>query len=269
MGVFQEPIPCPDGYGWLKVADPSGGILQWLSFSLLRLESGSDYEGAAEGETVAVVMFGTVTVESDGHLWSPVRGRTDVFSGKAAAFYFRSEARFHIRSHTECEMAFFSSPAPPFGECRFIAPDQVTRRSAGRFNWFREIDDIVPSTFAAKRLLVGETRNPPGNWSSFPPHRHQEHRPPREAALEEVYHFRVRPKSGFAVQILMDESETQAFVVRDGDTVLIPRGFHPVVAAPGCQVYYLWCLAGEGRDLYIFTHPDFEWIASVEALPLP
>ncbi|MCS7225019.1 MAG: 5-deoxy-glucuronate isomerase [Armatimonadetes bacterium] len=266
MATGTRWIHKPTGSGWLPIASPADGILQWLTFHLLILQPDEDLEGVADGETAATLLFGQVTVEADGLLWSKVGNRRDVFSGKATAFFFPHTTRFRIRAHTAAELAFFSAPAQKVGQPQLISPDQVARRSAGRRNWYREIDDIIGPSFPAARLLVGETRNPPGNWSSFPPHRHQENRPPFEAELEEIYHFRIHPPKGFAVQILMDDDKEEALLVRDGDTVLIPRGYHPVVAAPGCQVYYLWCLAGEGRSLYVTNHPDFDWITSVEAL---
>jgi 5-deoxy-glucuronate isomerase len=98
----------------------------------------------------------------------------------------------------------------------------------------------------AQRLVVGETFNPPGNWSSYPPHKHEVDAYPEEVRMEEIYYYRLNPPQGFGLQRIYtdDRSLDLACAVEDGDTVLLPRGYHPVVAAPGYQLYYLWMLAG-------------------------
>ena len=108
--------------------------------------------------------------------------------------------------------------------------------------------------------MLGETINPPGNWSSYPPHKHDRHAPPEEVALEEVYYYRFKPEGGFGVQLIYDDHDERAQVVRDGDVVAIPSGYHPVVAAPGYSLYYLWVMAGEGRELAPFFDPRHVWV---------
>jgi 5-deoxy-glucuronate isomerase len=118
----------------------------------------------------------------------------------------------------------------------------------------------------ASRLLLGETINPPGNWSSYPPHRHDRHNPPEEAELEEVYLFKVDPPAGFGVQMLYDErGDERAFVVRDDDVAAIRHGYHPVVAASGYALYYLWVLAGQGREMMPRLDPDHAWVQDAGA----
>ena len=96
--------------------------------------------------------------------------------------------------------------------------------------------------------MVGETFNPPGNWSSYPPHKHDGR--DGEPVLEEVYYYRVDPAHGFGQQMLYTEDgECVTHTVRDGDAVLLPYGYHPVSAPPGYQLYYLWGLAGAERKI--------------------
>ena len=108
--------------------------------------------------------------------------------------------------------------------------------------------------------MVGETINPPGNWSSYPPHKHDRHAPPDEVALEELYYYRFKPETGFGVQLIYDDRDETARIVRDGDVVAIPSGYHPVVAAPGYSLYYLWVMAGEGRMLAPYFDPTHAWV---------
>ena len=135
----------------------------------------------------------------------------------------------------------------PAGGARLIAASEHEVRTAGIGNWSRTIRTILGSKQDAGRLVLGETVNPPGNWSSYPPHKHDRQAPPDEVALEEVYYYRFKPRAGFGVQLLYDDSDERAQIVRDGDVVAIPSGYHPVVAAPGYSLYYLWVLAGAGR----------------------
>lgn len=260
-------VPAPEGIGRLPVVSPQLGQTQWLSLALLRLEAGSEYDGETGGdEVVAVLLTGIAEVEADGKRFSGQR--RDVFSSKAFGVYLPTATKFRVRAHTFVEIALIGAPAQRGGEVIPITPDRIKSRSVGQFNWRRDIDDLVDASFPAKRLLVGETRNPPGNWSSYPPHKHEVNDPPFEARLEEVYHFRIYPPNGFAIQLLYsDDGELKdAFIVRDGDTIVIPKGYHPVAAPPGYSVYYLWALAGEGRNLFFRYDPQHEWVIGAERI---
>jgi 5-deoxy-glucuronate isomerase len=141
-----------------------------------------------------------------------------------------------------------------------VQPGQVATVARGAGNFAREVRDIVPSSLPGLRLLVGETLNPPGNWSSSPPHKHDRDAMPVESQLEEVYLFRIEPDQGFGLQLSYDGSDERAFSVRDLDVAAIPAGYHPVVAAPGYRLYYLWGLAGKGRELQWAPDPDHVWV---------
>ncbi len=107
--------------------------------------------------------------------------------------------------------------------------------------------------------MVGETMNPPGHWSSYPPHKHDGR--DGEPALEEIYHFRISPSQGFGQQVLYtSDGESVTHQVRDGDAVLLPYGYHPVSSPPGYCLYYLWAMAGEQRKLALFEDPAHRWI---------
>jgi 5-deoxy-glucuronate isomerase len=129
----------------------------------------------------------------------------------------------------------------------------------GRDIYAREVHDIFVTDGHAQRLMVGETFNPPGHWSSFPPHKHDGR--DGEPVLEEVYYFRIAPSQGFGQQMLYTaDGECVAHVVRDGDAVLLPYGYHPVSSPPGYRLYYLWAMAGAERRLALHEDPDHRWI---------
>jgi 5-deoxy-glucuronate isomerase len=105
------------------------------------------------------------------------------------------------------------------GAARLITASEQRVAVAGIGNWSRSIRTVLGPTDEAGRLIVGETVDPPGNWSSHPPHKHDRQQPPKEVALEEVYFYRLKPEGGFAVQIVYGDCEETARIVRDGDVV--------------------------------------------------
>src|SRR5690606_10047722 len=127
-----------------------------------------------------------------------------------------------------------------------ITPDEIEVEIRGAGNAARQINHIIKPEFPAHRLLIVEVFTPSGNWSSYPPHKHDVSDLPREADLEEVYHYRIHPPEGVALQRLYtaDGQTDQAYVIRDGDLLLVPEGYHVFVVAQGYTGYYLNILAG-------------------------
>jgi len=132
-------------------------------------------------------------------------------------------------------------------------------RGSGRTE--RTIHNILMEDRPAESLLVTEVLTPAGNWSSYPPHKHDTDDPPRETYLEETYYHRTARPDGFAVQLVYthDRSLDEAIQVHDGDVVLVPRGYHPVAAGPGYDLYYLNVMAGPTRRWLVTTDPDHRW----------
>jgi 5-deoxy-glucuronate isomerase len=143
-----------------------------------------------------------------------------------------------------------------------VRPEEVEVEVRGAGNATRQINHIVKPEFPAERLLVVEVFTPAGNWSSYPPHKHDEDRPPGEVVLEETYYFRTAAPEAFAVQRLysprhgLDVTET----VRDGDLMLVPYGYHTTAAAHGYDLYYLNALAGDRRSMAAADDPALHWV---------
>jgi 5-deoxy-glucuronate isomerase len=137
---------------------------------------------------------------------------------------------------------------------------EVEIRGGG--NATRQINHILKPGFPAHRLLLVEVYTPSGNWSSYPPHKHDVHNPPAEVDLEEIYYYRVHRPEGYAIQRVYtsDRRLDAALTVHDGELVLIPEGYHPVVAAHGYDVYYLNALAGSARSMAAMDDPDYAWV---------
>jgi 5-deoxy-glucuronate isomerase len=160
------------------------------------------------------------------------------------------------------ELAICSAPAEGGVEPFEVRPEEIEVEMRGTGNTEREVRPILMAERQAERLLVVEVLTPNGHWSSYPPHKHDRDRLLEESYLEETYYHRVRPEKGFAVQRVYtdDRSLNEALVVGDGDVVLVPKGYHPVSAPPGYDLYYLNVMAGPVREWKFKNDPDHEWL---------
>lgn len=252
--------------GHLPVVIPGAGGLERITFDLLFLDPGGHYEEVTgDYEVALVILGGRCSIEAEGNAWENIGERRDVFDGPAASVYVPSKGRFSVRvtDALPVEVAVCRVRADRRGtDAVLIPPGDVKIDSRGRDNWSRLVHDIVDHDTDASNMLVGETFSPPGNWSSAPPHRHETDDPPHETHHEEIYFFKVKPAQGFMVIRLYsdDRSLDETYTVENNDTVIIPRGYHPVAAAPGYQGYYLWILAGRERVVRTRDDPRHAWL---------
>lgn len=224
----------------------------------LCLSAGNSARYHADGEeTVLVLQQGRGTLTAGAHHWTV--SRAGVFAQPATALYLPPGATLAVEAAEALEAVLISTPAEGGGSPALATADDVVVNARGRGNYTREVHDIFVRDPHVRRLMVGETFNPAGNWSSYPPHKHDGR--DGEPELEEVYHFRIDPPQGFGHQVLYtNDGETVTHQVRDGDAVLLPYGYHPVSAAPGYRLYYLWGMAGAERKLALFEDPAHRWI---------
>ena len=143
-----------------------------------------------------------------------------------------------------------------------IEPRDVEIEIRGGGNATRQINHIVKPDFPADRILIVEVYTPSGNWSSYPPHKHDIHNPPAEVDLDEIYFYKFSSPEGFAIQRAYGRhgGRDETLTVRDNEAVLIPDGYHPVVAAHGYDCYYLNVLAGSARSMAASDDPDYAWV---------
>jgi 5-deoxy-glucuronate isomerase len=243
---------------------PDNSASDGLELEILQLAPGASKAGVAEGkETVMVVMGGRIDVEAGSLEKKGFGARANVFDGRAHSVFLPAMTEYRVSSVDGAEVALLRAPAPRGGSPYFIGANEVDVVTRGRDSFKREVHTILDSKRPAGALVVGETFNLPGAWSSYPPHKHDVHDPPRQSKLQEIYHFRFDPPQGFGIQRIysLERGLNEAFVVEDGDTVVIPYGYHPVVAGPGYRLYYLWALAGEGRELHLVEDPAHSWVA--------
>jgi 5-deoxy-glucuronate isomerase len=256
----------PDGHsGELLSFSRESVQWEWMSMSVRRLAAGEGYEACTRGEEAAFVLLGGHGSADWGEGTKEIGGRKNVFDGLPYCVYLPTDHGVRFRAETACEIAECRVPSEAKREPRLITPADVVSGLRGGGNASRQIVDIIRPDFPADKLVVIEVYTPGGNWSSFPPHKHDVHNPPAEVDLDEIYYYRIeRPQEGFALQRLYSPDKSQDFTVRaqDGDAVLVRSGYHPVVAGPGYNVYYLNFLAGTSRTLAVTEDPDHVWLKS-------
>ena len=249
-------VPRADGLQLLHRRGEHGAreLTSWR----LRLDAGGVEQFVApDEETVVVLQEGRGRFSVDGRDWAV--GRSNVFSECASALYLPPGQTLSVRADTRLEAILVSTPESSGGTAALVRPEDVVVRARGRGVYAREVHDELVTDPHARRLMVGETFNPPGHWSSFPPHKHDGR--DGEPVLEEVYHYRLDPPQGFGHQMLYtSDGESVTHIVRDGDAVLLPYGYHPVSAPPGYRLYYLWAMAGAERRLALHEDPAHTWI---------
>jgi len=241
----------PSAGGRLLRVTPQSAGWDHVGLSVHRVGGGSALEWHSdEEECCAVVLAGAVEVDVDGTLLAAFAGRTGVFGGLPSAAFVPQRARCEIRATGECaEIALCTAPGAPDHSAYAIEPSEIVVEMRGTGAMARRVHPIVMADRPAHSLLVVEVLTPGGHWSSYPPHKHDVDDPPRETLLEEVYYHRIAPASGFGLQRVYTSDgeldETVAF--RDGDAVLVPRGYHTVSMPPGYDGYYLNVMAGPLR----------------------
>ena len=204
---------------------------------------------------------GTPTTNPDESGVTKFYGTISAVDTKAMTFTIDNQT-FTVVAETDCEIALCFSRAEEKFPARLITPGEVEVEIRGGANATRQINHILKPEFPAQRLLLVEVYTPSGNWSSYPPHKHDVHSPPEEVDLEEIYYYKIDRPEGYAIQRVYtpDGRIDQTLTVRDGELVLIPEGYHPVVAAHGYNVYYLNALAGSARSMAASDDPAYAWV---------
>ena len=244
---------------------------QWehLHFAARQMNRGKMWHFEThEHELALVVLGGVCEVTSNIGKWTEVGRRPNVFGGMPYTLYLPPETRFTVEAKSNSlDIAYGWCVAKEAYPVRLVTPDEVEIEIRGGNNSTRQINKMIPPGFPASRLVVVEVYTPSGNWSSYPPHKHDEHIVDAsgnvvEADLEEVYFYKLERPEGFAYQRIYthDRKMDELLLARDSHLVLSPRGYHPVVAAPGYNCYYLNMLAGSAQSLAATDDPDYAWV---------
>lgn len=256
--------PSGDGPGNLLSLPRNLANWEWMSFFVHRLAPGQSHNVLEENEEVAIVILSGKCIADWGEGQHRIGRRAHVFDGFPYAIYLPVGSHAHLQAETTCEIAECRAPSTARLKPQLITPKDVKTSLRGGGNASRQIVDLMPPDFPADKLMVVEVYTPSGNWSSYPPHKHDVHNPPTEVDLDEIYYYRMDHAGGYAHQRLYtrDGRRDLTLTVHDGDAVLVRDGYHPVVAGHGYNVYYLNCLAGSARQLATTEDPDHAWVRS-------
>jgi 5-deoxy-glucuronate isomerase len=245
-----------DQKGLREVIKP-GDVTKYIGLGILTLEAGESYKTKTyDKEVVLVILSGKANLKVDDVKYENLGERKDVFSGRATAVYIPRESFYEVieAQGEKLEIAVLSAVAEKKFKPFVVKPEDVVVNHRGVPGYQRDVHDIIVDNGEGRvdRIVVGETFSYPGEWSSYPSHKHDTYNPPEETMMEEIYFFKVNPPEGFGVQVMYNDdlSLRDAYIIKDKDAVAIPEGYHPVASAPGFAVYYLWVMAGpHGRKL--------------------
>jgi 5-deoxy-glucuronate isomerase len=254
----------PDATGRVHSVTPQSAGWVYVGFDTYSLADGDTVAlDTDDRENCLVILNGRATVRASDQVFESIGERTSVFDGPPWSVYVPARAHWRLTAQGPCEFAVCSAPARGDRPVRLIAPSEVGQETRGKGSNTRYVRNILPDTSdAAERLLVVEVITPAGNWSSYPPHRHDRDALPDESQLEETYYHRLNPSQGYAVQRVYTDDRTidETVSVSDGDVVLVPRGYHPVGAAHGYELYYLNVMAGPKRIWRFHNDPAHAWL---------
>jgi 5-deoxy-glucuronate isomerase len=245
----RSPRVAPDGTDW-----------RFIHFEARRLNGGERVDGdTAVNETALVVLGGSVTIDAGGEQFE-IAGREDVWARTPASLVLLPpQTQYALRAQSHCEVIITGAEARSAAKPRLIGPDDILVERRGEGQTLRYVHHLLPPSAEAERLILVEVYTPPGNWSSFPPHKHDIDDSPRESYLEEIYYYRLDPPTGFALQRIYtaEEEVDESIAACDGDLVLVPRGYHVVANTPGHECYYLNVMAGIGRAWTFSLDPAY------------
>lgn len=262
--------------GYVLIAGPANGLLRMLEFGRLGVAAGRPFEGnTGDREAVFDIISGMCRIEAGGDVFESVGGRANPFSAGPTLICLPPGTQYCFSALTPTvDLAISFSPAQPGLPVAIIGPNDLPEQKAGARNWSRTIRPGTSIAPATRHLMMAETLVPPGNWTSYPPHKHDRENPPNESIYEEVYFYLFRPAQGYGFQRVYEPGDApdrlnEVYVVEDGDAVAIPRGYHPLVAAAGYQLVYIWALCGVNRIYGAWSDdPDHVWIRGVEPIVL-
>jgi 5-deoxy-glucuronate isomerase len=245
-------------------------------FNIVKLQRGQAFEYAVPGyETGIVPATGTLDISVAGETFRTIGNRiTDVWDGEPEGVYSPSGAKTQFVCMSESAEVFiagarydkvlaaFAVRASDIDKIQYGSDDTKTHRKIKHILGTK-YHDRVGRLLVSELFTVGQ-----GGWSGFPPHKHDTDRLPQETRHDETYNFRFRPGHGFGMQLVQkqDGKVGEAYHIVDGSTVMLEKGYHPCVAAPGYEMYYFTILGGlSQRSLVQFFQPTHAY--QVETIP--
>jgi 5-deoxy-glucuronate isomerase len=255
--------------GVFAQVDAEAAGWEHLNMAAMRLNKGGTYSDNTQNhENAIVILSGRCTIRTSDGDFENIGRRPNVFSGMPYALYLSRNKGFEIEALTDgFEFASCWVPTDEDHPTQLVTPDMADIEIRGGGNATRQINGVIPPGFDCHRIVCVEVYTPSGNWSSYPPHKHDVHREDKngnllEADLEEIYFYKIDNPGGYAYQRVYndDRSIDGLMMAQHHDSVLVPEGYHPVVSAHGFTTYYLNFLAGSAQSLANSDDPDYAWV---------
>jgi 5-deoxy-glucuronate isomerase len=259
--LMRPNISAPDGNIHSLMPQHTG--FKYIGFSVFKLNNDAKIIKKFEKfETCIVVITGSIIFFSDGLNGVKIGGRLSPFQDYPGVAYIPPNVEFTIVSIEQSEIALCNAPAKGLFPPRIINQSSMEKLTRGKGSNIRRVCNILPETEQAESLLVVEVITPAGNSSSYPPHKHDQDNLPYESLLEETYYHRINPPQGFGFQRVYTDDRLidESICFHDTDVVLVPRGYHPVIAPHGYDVYYLNVMAGPKRVWRFQNDKAHEWM---------
>mgnify|MGYP003114692888 CR=1 FL=1 len=185
--------------------------------------------------------------------------RKNVFESEVAGFYIANQNTCKITINEYAEFCIVQAASDIKVNFSIIENTQIKTKQAGAGNFERTVKTFIDNSIGFKNLIIGETTKDAGNWSSWPPHKHDTIVTDMQSKQKEIYLYKFSEPNGFGVQLIYNTDLTDADIniVRNNSEIKIEKGYHPVVAAPASSMYYLWCLFGDNAFFKVHTDLDY------------
>ena len=249
--------------GLIHQVTPKSAKWRYVGMSIYSLDKGEEISGfSKKDEVIIVIIEGKSEIEIENNNYGILGERMNVFEQLAPhSVYVPNQTNWKAFTVSKCTLAVCTAPGRLNYEPKILDRPELIQRGKGSNT--RYINNIaMESDDVADSLLVTEVFTPPGNWSSYPPHRHDEDNFPHMTYLEETYYHRLNPEKGYGIQQIWtdDGSLDETYKVRNQDVVLVPKGYHPCGVPYGYEMYYLNVMAGPIRKWRFKNDPDHNWI---------
>jgi len=249
--------------GLINIVPFERSNLEYIGFDILRLKKGNSFSLTKKGfETAIVIFYGKCSIFLNEIAYENINFRENFFKENASCVYVPNNEKFVIKAIEDIEVGLCYAKTNKNKKSFIVRPEDVRERKVGENSYKRVVKDIIYGIHDVDRFIIGETISKDGAWSSFPPHKHDRDLLPVESKFEEIYHFRMEPAQGFAIQKVYTEEKDidETYTVKNYDTIIIPKGYHPVVGCPGYNICYFWILGGEKREYKLFEDGEHSWI---------
>ncbi|MBV1909183.1 MAG: 5-deoxy-glucuronate isomerase [Kangiellaceae bacterium] len=257
-----------DEQGCIQNITPESAGWDYVGFEVHQLVPGQQKVFISnKQETCMVIVSGNGDVTAGIESWANLGERATVFEHKAPySVYTPPGEKITVKANTALEIAICKAPAVGKYPTRLIKPEDCEYQLRGTGTNQRHVCNILFGNMEAEKLLVVEVITPDGNWSSYPPHKHDSDNLPNESALEETYYHKLNPTQGFAFQRVYtdDRSIDETISVENNSVVMVPEGYHPVGTPHGYELYYLNVMAGPTREWVFKNDPAHDWIMNKE-----